>query len=179
MPTATDSPLIFPPSASVVRTPLTALPAQRQTAITESLKMAPADSLDWLEPETVEDLQAIIESTYHHQQALLPCGNASKLSWGGLGNPVNAIVSSRCLNQVLDYAPADMTLTVEAGVTLSEIQTLLQENQHFLPLNPLFQDQTTAGGIMATGTAGSWQQRYGGVRDLILGFSFVRQMRTR
>lgn len=27
---------------------------------------------------------------------------------------------------------------------------------------------------MATADAGSWRQRYGGVRDMVLGFSFVR-----
>jgi glycolate oxidase FAD binding subunit len=44
----------------------------------------------------------------------------------------------------------------------------------FLPLDPSYPENATIGGIMATADAGTWRQRYGGVRDLILGFSFVR-----
>lgn len=151
-----------------------ALPVNRQTAIAKALSNPDRLPEHWVEPGTVAELQQIIEHCQRQRVGLLPCGSGSKLAWGGLGRPVALVVSSGQLNRVIDHAVADLTVTVEAGVKLQDLQALLHPYQQFLPLDPLYADHATVGGIMATGNAGSWQQRYGGVRDLVLGFSFVR-----
>jgi glycolate oxidase FAD binding subunit len=56
----------------------------------------------------------------------------------------------------------------------ADLQSILTQAGQFLPLDPLYADRATLGGIVATGSAGSLRQRYGGVRDLLLGVSFVR-----
>jgi len=154
--------------------PVHALPSVQQTAIANALRDSSRLPEQWVEPGTVAELQQIIQQCQQKGVSLLPCGNGSKLAWGGLGKPVGMVVSSRKLDRIIDHAVADLTVTVEAGVKLQALQDLLKPHQQFLPLDPLYSDQATVGGLMATGNAGSWQQRYGGVRDLILGFSFVR-----
>jgi glycolate oxidase FAD binding subunit len=50
---------------------------------------------------------------------------------------------------------------------------LTKANQ-FLALDPAYPELATIGGIVATADTNSLRQRYGGVRDMLLGLSFVR-----
>ena len=56
---------------------------------------------------------------------------------------------------------------------LVDLQAKLRSHNQFLPIDTNYGD-ATLGGIVATADTGSWRQRYGGVRDLLLGLSFVR-----
>ena len=121
---------------------------------------------------------------WHHQyrsdqarenhRSILPCGNGTKLNWGGLVSSPKLVVSTQKLNRIIDHAVEDLTVTVEAGVKLSDLQAILREFKQFLPIDPTYTDDATIGGIVATADTGSWRQRYGGIRDLVLGLSFVR-----
>ncbi|BFM40036.1 FAD-binding oxidoreductase [Synechocystis sp. LKSZ1] len=127
-----------------------------------------------LAPVSVEDAAQVIGQATAQGLALLPCGNGTKLQWGGPVRSADWVLSSRQLNRIVEYAAADLTVTAEAGVRLADLQAFLAPQGQFLPLDPSYDDRATLGGIMATGDAGSWRQRYGGVRDLVLGFSFLR-----
>ena len=126
-----------------------------------------------LYPPTPEVLAKIIKIAHEHRWRVLPCGSGSKLNWGGLVKDADLVVSSDRLNRIIEHAVGDLTVTVEAGVKLSDLQQTLQQADQFLPLDPAYPDSATVGGIIATADAGSWRQRYGGVRDLVLGLTFV------
>jgi glycolate oxidase FAD binding subunit len=128
----------------------------------------------WLAPSTVEDLSQIVSHAAQNKSPMLLCGNSSKLGWGGLVKQADFILSTQKLNRILDHAIADLTVTVEAGVKLSDLQAFLKPHRQFLPIDPSYPEQATIGGIVATADSGSWRQRYGGVRDLVLGCSIVR-----
>jgi glycolate oxidase FAD binding subunit len=125
-------------------------------------------------PHTVETLAAIVKQAQQQQWQILPCGNGSKLDWGGLAKEVELVVSTQKLNRIIEHAVGDLTVTVEAGVKLADLQAALQPTGQFLPIDPAFSETATIGGIVATGDSGSWRQRYGGIRDMVLGLSFVR-----
>lgn len=125
-------------------------------------------------PNTVEELQSIMTCAYNHSWSTLPCGSGSKLGWGGIGKGVDMVMSTERLNRVIEHAVGDLTVTVEAGVKLSDLQNLLLKANQFLPLDPAYSQDATLGGIIATADSGSWRQRYGGVRDMLLGISFIR-----
>jgi glycolate oxidase FAD binding subunit len=131
-------------------------------------------SLDWVAPLNVEELSDFVCQVAAQKQSILPMGSGSKLGWGNLVNPVNYVISTQELNRLVDHAIADLTITAEAGMKLADLQALLKPHRQFLPIDPAYSEQATLGGIMATGDTGSWRQRYGGIRDLVLGFSFVR-----
>jgi glycolate oxidase FAD binding subunit len=129
----------------------------------------------FISPDSEIALSEIVQYAHQHNYSLLSCGQGSKLNWGGLlQKPVQFIVSTQRLNQISAYAPEDLTVTVEAGVKLADLQQTLQQANQFLPLDPSYGDMATIGGIVATAEGGSWRQRYGGVRDLLLGITFVR-----
>ncbi len=101
--------------------------------------------------------------------AVSPRGAGTML---GLGNPpraVDLIVSTERLSQVIDYAPANLTVTAEAGITLSALQRCLAEGGQYLPLDPPHRDQATLGGIIATNTSGPRRFGFGSARDLVIG----------
>ena len=125
-------------------------------------------------PKTQQQLAKLISLAQDRNWQILICGSGSKLGWGGLVSKVDLVVSTQHLNRIIDHAVADLTVTVEAGVTLKQLQDTLQSTGQFLPLDPAYPETATVGGIMATADAGSWRQGYGGVRDLVLGLSFVR-----
>lgn len=129
---------------------------------------------DLVFPQTIETLAAIIKQAQQQQWRILICGNASKLDWGAFTRDIQLVVSTQKCVRLIEHAVGDLTVTVEAGMKLSELQTSLRSQQQFLPIDPLYPETSTIGGIVATADTGSWRQRYGGIRDLVLGLSFIR-----
>lgn len=125
-------------------------------------------------PHTINSLTQIVKSAYKNNCRIFPLGNGSKIDWGSLEKNIDLVVSTHKINNIIDYAVEDLTITVEAGVKLADLQAILAKNQQFLPIDPSYPDNATLGGIVATSDTGSWRQRYGGIRDLVIGLSFVR-----
>jgi glycolate oxidase FAD binding subunit len=90
----------------------------------------------------------------------------------GLGGLV-AVNTSR-LNRLIEHAVGDLTVTAEAGMKFADLQQILAAAGQFLAIDPAYPQQATLGGIVATADAGSLRHRYRGVRDMLLGISFVR-----
>ncbi|MEM6755362.1 MAG: FAD-binding oxidoreductase [Cyanobacteria bacterium P01_C01_bin.38] len=124
-------------------------------------------------PQTQEQLAEVISVAYRNKWRVLPMGNGSKLKWGSL-TKVDIVVSTQRLNKIINHAVGDLTLTVEAGVKFADIQATLAKHNQILALNPTTPDLATIGGIIATNDTGSLRQRYGSVRDQLLGVIFVR-----
>jgi glycolate oxidase FAD binding subunit len=86
-----------------------------------------------------------------------------------LGNPVDAnlVITTTALNRVLDYEPDDLTIRVEAGVTLGRLDELLAE-RNLTAVLPETEPEATVGGVIATGRSGYRRLRYGPTRDRVL-----------
>ncbi len=66
-----------------------------------------------------------------------------------------------------------MTVTVEAGITLSELNTALAAAGQHLPIDPPLPETTTIGSIMATDAFGPLRLSQGKIRDLLIGITAV------
>lgn len=124
-------------------------------------------------PQNQEQLAAVIATAYRNDWRILPCGSKSKLSWGGLAKDVDVVVSTERINKLIEHAVGDLTITVEAGMKFSHLQNILADARQFLALDPST-PEATIGGIVATSDTNSLRQRYGSVRDQLLGITFVR-----
>lgn len=127
-----------------------------------------------ISPHNQESLAQTVKFAHEKHLSILPCGSGSKLSWGGLLKEAQLVISTQHLNKIIEHAIGDLTVTVEAGVKFCDLQKVLHQSNQFLPLDPAHPNWATIGGIVATADSGSWRQRYGGVRDMVLGLSFVR-----
>lgn len=125
-------------------------------------------------PPTEEALSQVMKAANEDQVRILSCGYGTKLNWGGLVKSPQWVVSTRHLNRIIEHAIGDLTVTVEAGVKLTDLQDTLKPYKQFLPIDPAYPDSATIGGMVATADAGNWRQRYGGIKDMVLGLSFVR-----
>lgn len=125
-------------------------------------------------PKTASELAEVMTLASALSWQVLTYGNGSKIDWGGLVHPVKIGISTSKLNRLIESAVGDLTVTLEAGMKFSDLQSQLAIVNQFLPLDPAYPETATVGGIITTADAGSLRQRYGGVRDLLLGISFVR-----
>jgi glycolate oxidase FAD binding subunit len=92
----------------------------------------------------------------------------------GIGNAVLAdvSVSTERLDSIIDHQPEDLTLTVEAGVTLGEIDALLEPHRQTAAL-PETEPDATIGGVVAAGISGYRRNRFGPTRDRVLEVTVV------
>jgi glycolate oxidase FAD binding subunit len=125
-------------------------------------------------PQTIAELSQAIALAYEHRLRVLPCGNATKLDWGGLVSRADVAIGTSKLNRVIEHCVGDLTVTVEAGVKYQDLQALLAKEGQFLAIDPPYTANATIGGILATASAGSLRHRYNSVRDMCLGIEFVR-----
>ncbi|MDA0674586.1 MAG: FAD-binding oxidoreductase [Cyanobacteria bacterium] len=149
------------------------LPPPQQQSILGAI--APGDPPACLaQPETTEALIALMTTAHDEGWRLLPMGHGSKLAWGHPVAPVDVVITTAGLNRILDHAVGDLTVTVEAGVPFADLEAHLAQTGQTLGLDPAYPDRATLGGIVATADTGSLRQRYGGVRDRVIGLSLVR-----
>jgi glycolate oxidase FAD binding subunit len=124
-------------------------------------------------PGTQAELANVVACAATHQWAILPCGRGTKLGWGGLAQKADLLLSTEKLNRLIDHAAGDLTVTVEAGMGFAQLQAQLAKAGQWVALDPIYGDRATVGGVIATRSAGSLRHYYGGVRDMLLGASFV------
>ena len=83
------------------------------------------------------------------------------------------ILDAGALAGVLEYNPAEFTITALAGSRVADIQDLLAAEGQYLPFDPPREGQATLGGTIACALGGEGRWRYGGLRDFILGLRFL------
>lgn len=125
------------------------------------------------EPADTRELIEIIRWARANRAALLPVTSGAYLP---LGNPPRALdvaVSLARLNRVLHYDPGDLTLSVEPGIPLAQVQELLGKDGLVLPADPPYAEQAAIGGLLAANASGPLRYAYGTWRDFVLGMKFV------
>lgn len=83
------------------------------------------------------------------------------------------ILSLSRLNRIQAIDAVDMTLTLQAGVTLKAAQIAAAEAGCLLPLSISSEGSAQIGGVLATNAGGNNTVRYGNARDLVLGLEVV------
>ena len=126
------------------------------------------------EPVTVVDAVEVVRESARDGKSLAFVGGGTDLGIGAPPSRLDAVLRTGRLNRLIDYAPSDQVVVVEAGITLSALQRALAEHGQQLALDPPLPELATVGGIIAANAFGPRRARYGSVRDLLIGCSFVR-----
>ena len=125
-------------------------------------------------PTSVQEMQEVLQFAVERNLSVMPAGAGTKLGIGNLPQKVDVVLATTPLNSVVEYEPADLTVTVEAGIRLKDLQTELAKHRQYLALNPPYADRCTIGGIVATNASGSFRLRHGTARNQVLGLRVVR-----
>ncbi|MDE3078068.1 MAG: FAD-binding oxidoreductase, partial [Chloroflexota bacterium] len=124
-------------------------------------------------PKTAEQVAAIVQVAAGQKWAVAPRGGGTLMELGGIPRAVDVVVCTTDMNQIVEYEPADLTCTVQAGMRLSDLQARLSEHCQFLALDPPLPERATIGGIVAANGSGPLRLRYGTCRDLLIGIRVV------
>ena len=122
-------------------------------------------------PTSTDEVSRTLALANERRVAVTPFGAGSSLE--GHVIPIEAGISldlSR-LDRVLEVAPADLTATVQAGVTRSALERAAGKHGLFFPVDP--GADATLGGMAATNAAGTTTIRYGKMRANVLGLEAV------
>lgn len=126
-----------------------------------------------VEPGDAEAASEILKLANEQNLKVAIRGGGTKLT---LGNPISdldIVLSTQRLNAVLEHVPADLTIGLQAGAKLQEVQDYLEKYEQFLPLESPLAREATVGGAVAANTSGSLRLQYGPVRDWLIGVKFV------
>ena len=125
-------------------------------------------------PDTVGDAAARIAESERTGETLAFIGGGTNLGIGAVPDRIDLIIRTGNLNRVVEHAPSDQIIAVEAGVTLARVQEVVGAHAQRLAIDPPLPDRATIGGIVAANAFGPLRARYGSVRDLIIGISIIR-----
>ncbi len=125
-------------------------------------------------PRTLAELAETLRALHDARRPFAVVGGGTELELGNRPRALDTVVRTVALDRVVDYAPEDQTITVEAGLTLAEIDRVLAPHGQMLPLDVADRTRATIGGTIAANGYGRRRQRYGSAKDLIVGVSLVR-----
>lgn len=87
-------------------------------------------------------------------------------------HPVTSVDLS-ALAAVREYTPEDMTVTVEAGMNLAELQCLLAERGQWLPIDPPHAYRVTIHQLLSENLSGPRRCGFGTIREHLIGLEAV------
>jgi glycolate oxidase FAD binding subunit len=126
-----------------------------------------------LEPDNLDELKQLIQDYSAAELPVAFVGGSSSLHYGLVPETDLTGISSKNFNQILEYPARDMTVTVEAGVTIKTLQKTLAEEGQQLPIDCVHPNHSTVGGMIAKNMNGPRRLGYGTVRDYVIGIQAV------
>lgn len=121
------------------------------------------------QPRTREEVAELLTTASEAGLAVVPQGSRTSLDLGRPVDRYDVALDMRGLDGIVDYEPADMTVQVQAGMTLRALRAHLAEHGQYLPADPPPGDEVTIGGLLATARPGAWRGHVPAARDLVIG----------
>lgn len=125
------------------------------------------------EPADQAELAEVMRRAYASRTPIYPLGGGTSLDFGLAPKSPGWGLSLARLNRIVDYPARDMTITVEAGITMSALAEVLAGEGQRLPIDAPHALRASLGGVVATNTSGPRRYGCGTVRDYVIGISAV------
>jgi FAD/FMN-containing dehydrogenase len=125
-----------------------------------------------VKPATTEHVARIVALCAEALVPIVTQGGNTGLCGGGVPDG-GIVLSTERLNKIRATDSINRTLTVEAGVILSEVQAAADQADALFPLSLAAEGSCRIGGNLATNAGGINVVRYGNARDLVLGLEVV------
>ncbi|MSR32200.1 MAG: FAD-binding oxidoreductase [Gemmataceae bacterium] len=124
-------------------------------------------------PASVEEAGEIIRRAAQARAAIFPFGNDSKRHIGFTPSKMGLRLNTLNLNRLVDYPARDMTVTVQAGISMKLLRGILAKEGQCLPVDDPCPDQSTLGGMLAVNCNGPRRFGWGTLRDYVIGISVI------
>lgn len=126
-----------------------------------------------LRPLSVGELSRVVSERCASGGKVRIVGGRTSLPDGMRSSTQSPWLSTTGLTRVVDYPARDMTITVEAGLRVEELQRLLREQGQCLPVDVPEAHRATIGGALASNVSGPGRFGYGTFRDFLIGVRAV------
>lgn len=126
-----------------------------------------------VQPSSVEEVAEALRFAGERGLAVAPWGAGTLTDLGNTPRRLDLVLDCSRLAAIVDYAPEDLVVTVQAGISLALLNARLAEHGQLLALDPPLAERATVGGALSAGLWGPGRLRYGTARDLVIGLSVV------
>jgi FAD/FMN-containing dehydrogenase len=153
--------------------------------LTASAEVA-AYSVDWrglyagrplavARPRSTAEVAAVMQLCAAAGATVIPQGGNTSMVGGAVPSKegTDIVLSLERMRALRAIDPADLTMTVEAGVTLAAARAMAADKGMLLPLSISSEGSAQIGGVLATNAGGNNTLRFGNARDLVLGLEVV------
>jgi FAD/FMN-containing dehydrogenase len=124
-------------------------------------------------PTSAEEAAEAVRFALAEKLALVPLGSKSKIDVGMTPERYDIAIDMTALRGIAHFDAGDLTLSVDAGLPLRELELFLKEKGQFLPLAVPCFESTTAAGAIASGIDSALRLQYGSARDFLIGAEFI------
>ncbi|ASK61882.1 2-hydroxy-acid oxidase [Virgibacillus phasianinus] len=122
-------------------------------------------------PDCKNDIIKIIEIAREHHVPVTAFGAGSGLEGQAIPVHRGITLNFENMNDVVDFSPDDLTITVQPGLTRLQLNKLVNRHGLMFPIDP--GADATIGGMVATNASGTTAVRYGSMRDQLLDLEVV------
>ena len=126
-------------------------------------------------PGSTAEVAAVVKACAATGTSIVPQGGNTGLVVGSVpdGSGTQVVLSLTRMNAVRAIDPANLTITVEAGCVLQNLQAAAEKAGFLFPLSLGAEGSCTIGGNLGTNAGGTQVVRYGNTRELCLGLEVV------
>lgn len=124
-------------------------------------------------PASAEEVVACLKVCSELEAAVIPAG---RMNWLDCGNPLkraDVVLSLDRMCRIIDYSAADLTATVEAGLSLTELNEVTMKRRQWLPLDPPGFKSASLGAVAACNSSGALRLGFGTPRDFVIGLKLA------
>ena len=127
-----------------------------------------------VKPKSTIEVSNILKFAYKKNISCIPQGGNTGLVGGQIPfNKDHIVISLERLNKIREINPTDQSVTVEAGLILSDLQNKCEENNLIFPLSLASEGSCSLGGNIASNAGGVAVLYYGNTRELVMGLEVV------
>ena len=138
-------------------------------------KRSRGKALAVVRPASTVQVAAVVKACASAGTSMVAQGGNTGLVGGSIPNESGqqVVLSLQRMNAVRSIDAANMTMTVDAGCILQNLQDTAEKAGFLFPLSLAAEGSCTIGGNLATNAGGTQVVRYGNARDLCLGVEVV------
>ena len=124
-------------------------------------------------PASAQEAAEVARFAITEKLAVVATGSRSKLDLGLPPARYDLALDMTAVHDIAHFDPADLTLSVDAGMPLRQLAKVLAEKRQFLPLAVPCYETSTVAGALASGIDSTLRKQYGTARDFLIGAEFV------
>ncbi|MDF2938660.1 MAG: linked oxidase protein [Paenibacillaceae bacterium] len=123
-------------------------------------------------PVSTEEVSAVMKWAYAHSVPVTPRGAGTNLVGSTVPDRGGIVLDLSRMNRILELDKDTLTVTVEPGLLLSQLQAFVEEQGLFYPPDP-GEKESSIGGNISTNAGGMRAVKYGVTRDYVRGLTAV------